>query len=49
MGAVVETNAEVTNIEPAADSQQTIVLKDHRIIQADVVIGADGIFTKRPS
>ncbi|KAH8913104.1 FAD/NAD(P)-binding domain-containing protein [Coniochaeta sp. PMI_546] len=45
VGAVVETNAEVTNIEPAADSQQTIVLKDHRIIQADVVIGADGLWS----
>ncbi|KAB5576330.1 putative salicylate hydroxylase, partial [Coniochaeta sp. 2T2.1] len=45
VAADVVTNAEVTSIESATDTQQTVVLKDGHRIQADVVIGADGLWS----
>jgi 2-polyprenyl-6-methoxyphenol hydroxylase-like FAD-dependent oxidoreductase len=42
VGADVVTAAEVVSIEPAMDAQQALHLKDGRLIEADVVIGADG-------
>ena len=41
-GANIMTDSEVTSVEIADDSLQKIILKDGRIIEADVVIGADG-------
>ncbi|KAH8815290.1 putative salicylate hydroxylase [Xylogone sp. PMI_703] len=45
VGAHVITNAEVTGIKTTSDSPQTILLKDGRSITADVIIGADGLWS----
>jgi salicylate hydroxylase len=41
-GADIVTNGDVVGIETSTESLQTIVLRDGRQIEADVVIGADG-------
>lgn len=40
------TDAEVTGVEESTDGPQTVVLKDGRRFEADVVIGADGTSNK---
>ncbi|KAI1803010.1 putative salicylate hydroxylase [Daldinia bambusicola] len=45
LGAVVLTSADVTSVNLAPDSPQTLSLKDGRQISADVVIGADGLWS----
>ncbi|KAI1479277.1 putative salicylate hydroxylase [Daldinia eschscholtzii] len=44
-GAVVLTSADVTSVDLASDGPQTLLLKDGRKISADVVIGADGLWS----
>lgn len=41
-GADIVTNGDVVGIETSTESTQTILLKDGRQLEADVVIGADG-------
>ncbi|KAI8961162.1 putative salicylate hydroxylase [Daldinia sp. FL1419] len=45
VGATVLTNADVVNVNLASDGPQTLTLKDGRQISADVVIGADGLWS----
>ncbi|KAI1643299.1 putative salicylate hydroxylase [Daldinia loculata] len=45
VGAVVLTSADVTGVNLASDGAQTLLLKDGRRISADVVIGADGLWS----
>ncbi|KAK6828370.1 hypothetical protein PG987_011711 [Apiospora arundinis] len=44
-GAEVMTNAEVVGLEQSQSSQQGVLLKDGRRVEADVVIGADGLWS----
>ena len=41
-GAEIVTSAEMTDIKTSQDGPQTLVFKDGKEIQADVIIGADG-------
>ncbi|CAM1509688.1 Fc.00g000230.m01.CDS01 [Cosmosporella sp. VM-42] len=45
VGASVVTDAEVTGVETARDRQQILLLKSGQRIEADVVIGADGLWS----
>ncbi|KAH8887265.1 FAD/NAD(P)-binding domain-containing protein [Thozetella sp. PMI_491] len=44
-GVTVMVHAEVVGVEASRESQQTLILKDGRRIEADVVIGADGLWS----
>ncbi|CAK7204893.1 hypothetical protein SEUCBS139899_007655 [Sporothrix eucalyptigena] len=44
-GADVITNAEVTGVVESTEGPQTAILKDGRRFEADVVIGADGLWS----
>lgn len=43
-GVKIVTDAEVTDVETAEDGSQRVLLKDESSVDADVVIGADGMF-----
>ncbi|KAI1464440.1 putative salicylate hydroxylase [Daldinia caldariorum] len=45
LGSVVLTSADVTSVNLAPDGPQKLFLKDGRKISADVIIGADGLWS----